>query len=163
MGEKKLDRPATNDTLHLKLQPFKRSGDLVIKTASLSVGYADEGRPLFIVPNLILLRGECAAVIGQNGAGKTTLLKTLLGQIPPLNGEAILGAGIKIGYFAQAHEGLNPNNTLMEEINKAALKCCREMFATIWQNFCSPVMMPLNRFRCSPVVNAAGWHWPALL
>ncbi len=122
MEEKKLDRPATNDTLHLKLQPFKRSGDLVIKTASLSVGYADEGRPLFIVPNLILLRGECAAVIGPNGAGKTTLLKTLLGQIPPLNGEAILGAGIKIGYFAQAHEGLNPNNTLMEEINKAAPK-----------------------------------------
>jgi ATP-binding cassette, subfamily F, member 3 len=122
MEEKKLDRPMANDTLRLKLQPTKRSGTLVIKTIDLSVGYADEGRPLFIVPNLILLRGECAAVIGPNGAGKTTLLKTLLGQIPPLGGEAELGASLKIGYFAQAHEGLNPNNTLVQEINKAAPK-----------------------------------------
>jgi ATP-binding cassette subfamily F protein 3 len=120
MDEKKLDRPVTNSSLRLDLRPTKRSGDLVIKTTSLSVGYADEGRPLFSVPNLILLRGDCAAVIGPNGAGKTTLLKTLLGQIPPLGGEAILGASLKIGYFAQAHEGLNPNNTLMEEINRAA-------------------------------------------
>lgn len=122
LEEKKLDRPVTNSTLHLNLTPTRRSGDLVIRTTSLSVGYADEGRPLFLVPDLILLRGECAAVIGPNGAGKTTLLKTLLGQIPPLGGEALMGAGLKIGYFAQAHEGLNPANTLMEEINKSAPK-----------------------------------------
>lgn len=122
MEEKKLDQPVTNSSLRLDLQTARRSGDLVIKTNSLSVGYADEGRPLFTVPDLILLRGECAAVIGPNGAGKTTLLKTLLGQIPPLEGEAILGANLKIGYFAQAHEGLDPNNTLMDEINKAAPK-----------------------------------------
>ena len=122
MEEKKLDRPMTGDSLRLKLTPIKRSGDLVIKTSNLSVGYADEGRPLFFVPDLTLLRGECAAVIGPNGAGKTTLLKTLLGQIPPLGGEAALGASLKVGYFAQAHEGLDPNNTLMEEINKAAPK-----------------------------------------
>jgi ATP-binding cassette, subfamily F, member 3 len=122
MDEKKLDRPVSNDALRLTLRSTKRSGDLVIKTTGLTVGYADEGRPLFVVPNLILLRGECAAVIGPNGAGKTTLLKTLLGQILPLDGEAELGASLKIGYFAQAHEGLDPRNTLMNEINKAAPK-----------------------------------------
>jgi len=122
LEEKKLDRPAAGSSLHLDLKPAQRSGDLVLKTNSLSVGYADEGRPLFLVPNLILLRGECAAVIGPNGAGKTTLLKTLLGQIPPLDGEAALGASLKIGYFAQAHEGLNPRNTLVEEINRSAPK-----------------------------------------
>lgn len=122
MEDKKLDRPIENDTLHLRLTSSKRSGELVLRTESLAVGYADEGRPLFTVPNLILLRGECAAVIGPNGAGKTTLLKTLLGQIPPLEGEAVLGASLKIGYFAQAHEGLNPNHTLMDEINSAAPK-----------------------------------------
>jgi ATP-binding cassette subfamily F protein 3 len=122
LEEKKLDRPVENETLHLKLTSLKRSGELVLRTENLAVGYADEGRPLFTVPNLILLRGECAAVIGPNGAGKTTLLKTLLGQIPPLEGEAILGASLKIGYFAQAHEGLNQNHTLMEEINSAAPK-----------------------------------------
>jgi ATP-binding cassette, subfamily F, member 3 len=120
LEEKKLDRPIENDTLHLKLTSTKRSGEQVLRTENLAVGYADEGRALFTVPNLILLRGECAAVIGPNGAGKTTLLKTLLGQIPPLEGEAVLGASLKIGYFAQAHEGLNPSNTLMQEINAAS-------------------------------------------
>jgi ATP-binding cassette subfamily F protein 3 len=68
----------------------------------------------------VLKRGECAAVIGPNGAGKTTLLKTLLGQIPPLEGEVVLGASLNIGYFAQAHEGLSPERTLVEEINAVA-------------------------------------------
>jgi len=122
LEDKKLDRPVSNDTLRLSLRPTGRSGDLVLQTKGLSVGYADEGRPLFIVPSLTLLRGECAAVIGPNGAGKTTLLKTLLGQIPPLEGEAILGSNLKIGYFAQAHEGLNPRNTLLDEINRNSPK-----------------------------------------
>jgi ATP-binding cassette subfamily F protein 3 len=84
------------------------------------VGYADEGRPLFNAPDLTLTRGECAAIIGPNGAGKTTFLKTLLGQIPPYQGEVGLGASLSIGYFAQAHEGLNAANTLMDEIQTVA-------------------------------------------
>ncbi|MFN7037013.1 MAG: ATP-binding cassette domain-containing protein, partial [Bellilinea sp.] len=57
-----------------------------------------------------------AAIIGPNGAGKTTFLKTLLEQTPPFSGEVQLGASLKIGYFAQAHEGLNPAHTLMDAI-----------------------------------------------
>jgi ATP-binding cassette subfamily F protein 3 len=56
-------------------------------------------------------------LIGPNGAGKTTFLKTVLGQLEPLEGEVTLGASLKIGYFAQAHEGLNPENTLIQEID----------------------------------------------
>jgi ATP-binding cassette subfamily F protein 3 len=56
-------------------------------------------------------------LIGLNGAGKTTFLKTVLGQLEPLEGEVTLGASLKIGYFAQAHEGLNSENTLMQEID----------------------------------------------
>ena len=59
-------------------------------------------------------------MIGPNGAGKTTFLKTVLGQIPPLRGEVQLGASLEVGYFAQAHEGLTPEHTLMEEIEAAA-------------------------------------------
>jgi ATP-binding cassette subfamily F protein 3 len=62
------------------------------------------------------VRGECAAIIGPNGAGKTTFLKTVLEVIPPLAGETVLGASLSIGYFAQAHEKLHQNWTLMEEI-----------------------------------------------
>jgi len=109
-------RPTKKRSLHLRLATAGRSGDLVLRTRSLSVGYADEGKPLFLVPNLTLVRGECAAIIGPNGAGKTTFLKTVLEVIPPLAGETVLGASLSIGYFAQAHEKLHPNWTLMEEI-----------------------------------------------
>jgi ATP-binding cassette subfamily F protein 3 len=115
-------RPPENrlPSLHLNLDSRQRSGDLVLRTYDLQVGYPDEGRPLFSAPDLLLKRGECAAVIGPNGAGKTTFLKTLLGQMPPLSGELTLGASLHLGYFAQAHEDLRPERTLIQEIESVA-------------------------------------------
>ena len=101
--------------LNLNLRAGKRSGDLVIRTKDLQVGWPDKF--LFSAPDIELRRLGCAALIGPNGAGKTTFLKTALGQLEPLGGEVILGASLDIGYFAQAHEGLNPNNTIMDEID----------------------------------------------
>ena len=106
--------------LKLNLKASARSGDLVLRTRGLQVGYHDEGRPLFTSPDLTLVRGECAGVIGPNGAGKSTFLKTLLGQIPPYAGEVVMGANLHIGYFAQAHEGLRDDRTLLEEIEAVA-------------------------------------------
>jgi ATP-binding cassette subfamily F protein 3 len=106
--------------LHINLKASQRSGDLVLRTYDVAIGYADEGKPLFHVPDLVLKRGECAALIGPNGAGKTTFLKTLLGALPPLAGEVLLGASLNIAYFAQAHEDLNPERTLVQEIEAIA-------------------------------------------
>ena len=106
-------------TMRLQLQTANRSGDIVLKTKELAVGYPDDAQPLFRVPNMTLWRGETAAVIGPNGAGKSTLLKTLIGQLAPLEGSATLGASVKIGYFAQAHELLDPNSTIIDEIMRA--------------------------------------------
>ncbi|RMG82259.1 MAG: ABC transporter ATP-binding protein, partial [Chloroflexi bacterium] len=50
------------------------------------------------------------------GVGKSTFLKTIIGQLPPLAGEARLGAQVKIGYFAQAHEDLHAANTVLDEL-----------------------------------------------
>jgi len=106
--------------LHLHLRSTNRSGDLVIRTKNLKVGYPPEnGLPekfLFAAPDIELRRQDCAALIGPNGAGKSTFLKTILGSLAPLAGEAILGASLHVGYFAQAHEGLDPTKTILEEI-----------------------------------------------
>ena len=104
--------------LKLNLRTRKRSGNLVLRTYSLTVGYP--GNSLFTAPDIELRRLECAALIGPNGSGKTTFLKTILGQLPPLAGEVDLGASLDIGYFAQAHEDLNPENTLVQEIDSIA-------------------------------------------
>ena len=104
--------------LNLNLKPEQRSGEIVLRTSELVVGYPEE--PLFQVGQIELRRLECAAVIGPNGAGKTTFLKTILEQVEPLEGEVELGASLQIGYFAQAHEDLNPQHTLVEEIEMVA-------------------------------------------
>ncbi len=114
--------PSEPRRMHIDLSTRGRSGDLVLRTHDLEVGYHDEGKPLFDCPDLILQRGECAAIIGPNGAGKTTFLKTILEKTPPYDGSVKLGASLEIGYFAQAHEGLDPDKTLMREIDAVAPK-----------------------------------------
>ncbi|RJP48291.1 MAG: ABC transporter ATP-binding protein, partial [Anaerolineaceae bacterium] len=103
--------------LHLRLAAAGRSGDMVIRTENLKVGFSDKF--LFSSPNIDLRRGDCAALIGPNGAGKSTFLKTILGQIPPLAGEVTLGESLHIGYFAQAHESLDPKKSVIDEIMQA--------------------------------------------
>jgi ATP-binding cassette subfamily F protein 3 len=117
--------------LHLNLKTDLRSGDLVLRTRDLAIGYADEGKALFHSPDLLLKRGECAAVIGPNGAGKTTFLKTLLEKLPPLEGEVVLGASLEIGYFAQAHEDLKPERSLVDEIQSVA----KDMYLSEVRNY----------------------------
>jgi ATP-binding cassette subfamily F protein 3 len=112
--------------LHLHLRSTSRSGDLVIRTKDLKVGYPADpqgGVPekfLFSTPDIELRRLDCAALIGPNGAGKSTFLKTILGSLSPLAGEATLGASLHVGYFAQAHEGLDPGKTVVDEIMNAS-------------------------------------------
>ncbi len=88
-------------------------GTIVISIDELVVGYP--GNVLFTAQDVELRRGECAALIGPNGAGKTTFLRMLLDELQPLAGEARLGAGLQVGYLAQAQDALDDANTVLEE------------------------------------------------
>lgn len=100
--------------LNFKLKTTLRSGNLVLRTTALTIGYP--GKTLFTTEPLTLERRECAALIGPNGSGKTTFLRTLMGELAPLEGQVKFGASLKIGYFSQAHERLNPDNTVLDEL-----------------------------------------------
>jgi ATP-binding cassette, subfamily F, member 3 len=90
------------------------SGNIVLQSEDLVVGFP--GHPLFSARDLELRRGECAALIGPNGSGKTTFLKILLGEVQPVKGRVMLGASLKIGYFAQAHDSLLPEQSALEAL-----------------------------------------------
>lgn len=111
-----INTPKKRHNMHLRMGRTLRSGDRVLMTKNLVVGYHDDKKPLFTAPDITLYRGEVAALIGPNGVGKSTFLKTVLGQLEPLKGESTLGAAVKIGYFAQAHELLNPKNSILDEV-----------------------------------------------
>ncbi len=100
--------------LNLSLKSGHKSESIVLRTSSLQIGYP--GKPLFTTDEIELHRLEVAALIGSNGVGKTTFLKTIMGQVAPLNGTLASGEKVKIGYFAQAHESLNPEGTVLEEL-----------------------------------------------
>ena len=85
-----------------------------MRTKELEIGYPSTS--LFQSEDIELRRLECAALIGPNGTGKSTFLKTVLEQLDPLEGEIILGASLSLGYFAQAHDGLNHENSVLDEI-----------------------------------------------
>ena len=61
---------------------------MILSGHDLTIGYSDRtvGHNL----DVALATGEVLALLGPNGGGKTTLLKTLLGILPPLEGEALI-------------------------------------------------------------------------
>ncbi|WP_084958256.1 ABC-F family ATP-binding cassette domain-containing protein [Thermoactinospora rubra] len=65
-------------------------------------------------------RGSRVVVLGLNGAGKTTLLRILGGLERPDAGEVRPGHGLKLGYYAQEHETLDPERTVLENMRSAA-------------------------------------------
>ncbi len=120
LRDARLAPPQKSRRIHFNLKADGRSGDLVLRTYDLKVGYHDDKKVLINIPDLVLRRGECVAIMGPNGAGKTTFLKTLLNTLKPLGGKVELGASVQVGYFAQAHEGLHDDWTLIKEIQYAA-------------------------------------------
>ncbi len=66
--------------------------------------------------SLLIRNGYGVALVGPNGAGKTTLLRLLVGELAPQAGRVKIGSRVKIGYFSQQHEGLHPENSVLDEI-----------------------------------------------
>jgi ATP-binding cassette, subfamily F, member 3 len=109
--------PRHSRQLYLRFQDARRSGDIILQTTDLVVGYTPAA-PLFRADDIDFRRTECAALIGPNGSGKTTFLKTILGELDPLGGRLRRGASLEVGYFAQAHDALDikAGRTVLEEL-----------------------------------------------
>jgi ATPase subunit of ABC transporter with duplicated ATPase domains len=94
------------------------SGKTPLMAKELSKSYGS--LEIFTDVDLAIDRGSRVVVLGLNGAGKTTLLRVLGGIEKPDTGEIIDGHGLKLGYYAQEHETLDVNRTVLENMKSAA-------------------------------------------
>ena len=100
-----------NKTFHANFQPEKETGNDVLYTSELAIGY---DHPLSVV-SLDLKRGEKLGILGGNGLGKSTFLKTIVGKIPALSGEYRFGTNVQIGYFDQQMAVYTSNKTVLDD------------------------------------------------
>nr|WP_238420183.1 ABC-F family ATP-binding cassette domain-containing protein [Streptomyces taklimakanensis] len=92
------------------------------KTPLMAEGLSKSYGSLEIFTDLSLAvdKGSRVVILGLNGAGKTTLLRLLAGVEKPDTGRVVAGHGLKLGYYAQEHETLDPDRTVLENMRSAA-------------------------------------------
>ncbi|MFE6820574.1 ABC-F family ATP-binding cassette domain-containing protein [Streptomyces sp. NPDC057677] len=93
-------------------------GRMPLGAVSLTKAYG--ARPVLDGVDLAVDRGSRLVVLGLNGAGKTTLLRLLAGRETPDAGRVVRGHGLRLGYFAQEHDTLDPARTVRENLADAA-------------------------------------------
>ncbi|GAB3622085.1 ABC-F family ATP-binding cassette domain-containing protein [Mariniluteicoccus endophyticus] len=89
---------------------------LMAKDLSKSYGSLE----VFMAVDLAIDKGSKVIIIGLNGAGKTTLLRILAGVETPDTGEVIHGHGLRIGYFAQEHDTIDTDRTVLQNMVSAS-------------------------------------------
>ncbi|MDR3560108.1 MAG: ABC-F family ATP-binding cassette domain-containing protein [Negativicutes bacterium] len=110
----RLEAPEKSDTLNLAFPMQEGCAERVAELLQVTASYGS--KVIFANGSLLIRRGEGVALVGPNGAGKTTLLKLLAGELQPKAGWVKMGNRVKVGYFAQEHEGLNPRRQVLDEV-----------------------------------------------
>lgn len=111
----KMENPViTTKKIKLKFEADTTSVDLVLRIKNLAKSF--DGKEIFSNLNLDIYRGDRVGVIGKNGVGKSTLLKIINGMEKQSKGDFKIGDRVKIGYYDQNHQGLDPKKTVLEEL-----------------------------------------------
>lgn len=111
----KMDNPViSRRDMKLKFETDTTSVDLVLRLKDLRKSF--DGHEIFKNINLDIYRGDRVGIIGKNGVGKSTILKIVNGLEKSSGGEVKIGDRVKIGYYDQNHQGLNPDRTVIEEL-----------------------------------------------
>jgi len=110
--------PRRQQTARVRFPDPPHAGRTVLEVSDLSVSYG--ALDVFAGVDFSMGRGERMLVMGFNGAGKTSLLRSLAGVQEPTSGQVRTGLGVVVGYYAQEHEGLDPDRTLLDQLRDRA-------------------------------------------
>jgi ATPase subunit of ABC transporter with duplicated ATPase domains len=114
----KVEPPKRRKVLEFEFRKAPRSGDDVARLDAVSKAYG--ARKIYEGLDLLVRRRERWCVMGVNGAGKSTLLKLIAGETAPDSGAVVIGASVKMGYFAQhSMELLDAKKTVLETLREA--------------------------------------------
>lgn len=113
LESEKVELEKKNKYAKFNMKINRPSYSIPIKCNNLTFGY-DEENLLYENLNFDLSRGEKLLVVGENGIGKTTLLRLIMGYLKPLEGNIEITEKTDIAYYAQEHEILEPNKTILE-------------------------------------------------
>ena len=113
LESEKIELEKKNKYTKFNMKINRTSYSIPIKCNNLTFGY-DEENLLYKNLNFDLSRGEKLLVVGENGIGKTTLLRIIMGYLKPLEGNIEITEKTDIAYYAQEHEILEPNKTILE-------------------------------------------------
>jgi ATP-binding cassette subfamily F protein 3 len=112
------DQRVADKVARLRFPAPAPCGRTPIRAEGLSKCYGS--LEVFTDVDLAVDRGARVVVLGLNGAGKTTLLRLLVGLEPPDTGEVVAGHGLRLGYYAQEHETLDHDRTVLENMRTSA-------------------------------------------
>ena len=113
LESEKVELEKKNKYTKFNIKINRPSYSIPIKCNNLTFGY-DEENLLYENLNFDLSRGEKLLVVGENGIGKTTLLRLIIGYLKPLEGNIEITEKTDIAYYAQEHEILEHNKTILE-------------------------------------------------
>lgn len=111
----RLDKPISGQkSAHMTFHADKVSGNVVLTVANAAIGY--DGEVLAQPINLDVKKFDAIAIVGPNGIGKSTFIKSIIGQIPFINGRSSYGANVEVGYYDQTQSNLTRTNTVLDEL-----------------------------------------------
>ncbi|WP_261131280.1 ribosomal protection-like ABC-F family protein [Bacillus sp. Marseille-Q3570] len=109
-----IEKPKDGPKINVELEVGVFNSKTLLRFNDAAFRYPQQ--ELFDPLSFSIDRGDRIAVIGQNGTGKTTLLKLITGHLHPVSGDVIHHPRLKIGYFMQELEGLEPDKTILEQV-----------------------------------------------